>query len=37
MINKLHGVKFPKTKKGYVKLSEDMADFYEQIMEERYV
>ena len=28
MINKLHGLKFPKNKKGYQKLSEDMASFY---------
>ena len=29
MINKLHGVKFPKNRKGYQKLCEDMATFYE--------
>ena len=32
MINKLHGLKFPKNKKGYQKLSEDMASFYEDII-----
>ena len=36
MINKLHGVKFPRSKKGYQKLSEDMASFYEDIMEDRF-
>ena len=28
MVNKLHGVKFPKSKKGYAKLADDMMDFY---------
>ena len=36
MINKLHGIKFPKTKKGYNKLSEDMADFYDQIINNKF-
>jgi hypothetical protein len=36
MINKLHGVKFPRNKKGYQKLSEDMADFYEGILDNKF-
>ena len=36
MINKLHGVKFPRNKKGYQKLSEDMASFYDDILEDRF-
>lgn len=37
MINKLHGVKFPRTKKAYVKMGEDIADFYQQLIENRFV
>lgn len=36
MINKLHGVKFPKIKKGYIKLCDDMTSFYQEIMDERF-
>jgi hypothetical protein len=36
MVNKLHGVKFPKNKKGYTKLTEEMADFYESIIEDKF-
>lgn len=37
MINKYHGVKFPKTKKAYVKISEEMYDFYQQIIDQKFV
>lgn len=36
MINKLHGVKFPKSKKGYIKLTDDMTHFYERMLEDRF-
>ena len=37
MINKYHGVKFPKSKKGYLKMSEDITAFYEQILDKTLV
>lgn len=37
MINKYHGIKFPKSKKGYLKMSEDMTAFYEQILDKTLV
>ena len=37
MINKYHGVKFPRTKKGYAKMGEDIADFYQQIIDKKFV
>ena len=37
MINKYHGVKFPRTKKGYAKMGEDIADFYHQIIDKKFV
>lgn len=37
MINKYHGVKFPKSKKGYLKMSEDITTFYEQILDKTFV
>jgi len=36
MINKLHGVKFPKTRKNYQKLCEDMAYFYDKMLDGRF-
>jgi hypothetical protein len=36
MINKLHGVRFPRNKKGYTKLSEEMATFYEQLLDNQF-
>lgn len=36
MLNKLHGVKFPRSKKNYVKLSEEMNNFYELIIEDKF-
>ena len=32
MNNKFHGVKFPKNKKGYLKLSEEMISFYQELL-----
>ena len=32
MINKLHGIKFPKSKKSYAKLIEEIANFYEILL-----
>jgi hypothetical protein len=37
MLNKYHGVKFPRTKKGYLKMGEDIAEFYQQLIEKRFV
>lgn len=37
MVNKYHGVKFPKTKKSYAKMGEDIAEFYQQMIEKRFV
>lgn len=37
MINKYHGVKFPRSKKGYAKMGEDIADFYQQILDKKLV
>ena len=31
MLNKLHGVKFPRSKKAYLRLAEDIATFYEAL------
>jgi hypothetical protein len=36
MINKYHGVKFPKNKKGYSKICDDMTDFYQQIIDKKF-
>jgi hypothetical protein len=33
MINKLHGIKFPKSKKGYIKLCKEMEEFYDDLIE----
>ena len=36
MINKLHGIKFPKNKKGYQKLGDSMSSFYEEILDDQF-
>ena len=36
MNNKYHGLKFPRNKKGYLKLSKEMEAFYEDILEDRF-
>ena len=36
MVNKLHGVKFPRSKKAYVKLTETMAAFYKNLLDESF-
>jgi hypothetical protein len=36
MLNKYHGVKFPRSKKAYTKMGEDIADFYQQLLEKRF-
>lgn len=37
MLNKYHGVKFPRSRKAYAKMGEDIADFYQQLLENRFV
>lgn len=37
MVNKYHGVKFPRNRKTYAKMGEDIAEFYQQLMEKRFV
>lgn len=37
MLNKYHGVKFPRSKKGYVKMGEDIAAFYQQLLDKRFL
>jgi hypothetical protein len=37
MISKYHGVKFPKGKKGYTKMADDMAEFYKLIIDKKFV
>ena len=32
MLNKLHGVKFPQSKKAYVRVAEDTKSFYEGLL-----
>ena len=36
MINKLHGVKFLLSKKGYLKLAEEIKEFYKNIEADNY-